>query len=110
MVNISRLSTHPVPITTSGLVTVAGQGPTDSNAPGNSSFVAGLARLPADSQWRLQSGAPAAAELLFTAELAGQEALHANADRGFIIGVFAPPDAHTITELEARVLTVWLRI
>ncbi len=42
MINISRLSTHPVPITSRGLITVAGQGPSDSNGAGKSSFVAGL--------------------------------------------------------------------
>lgn len=110
MVNISRLSTHPVPLTTNGLTTVAGQGPTDSNGAGKSSFIAALSLLHADEQWRLQSGAQAAAELLFTAELAGQEAAHANADRGYIIGVFAPPDADTSSELDATVLTVWLRV
>jgi hypothetical protein len=110
MVNISRLSTHPVPITARGLITVAGQGPTDSNGAGKSSFIAGLSLLHADDQWRLQSGAQAAAELLFTAELAGQEAAHANADRGYLIGVFVPPGADTEQELDAQVLTVWLRI
>lgn len=110
MINISRLSTHPVPITTKGLITVAGQGPTDSNGAGKSSFIAGLSLLHADDQWRLQSGAQAAAELLFTAELAGQEAMHANADRGYIVGVFKPPTAETVDGLEAAVLTVWLRI
>jgi chromosome segregation protein len=110
MINISRLSTHPVPITSRGLITVAGQGPSDSNGAGKSSFVAGLSLLHADDQWRLQSGAQAAAELLFTAELAGQEVVHANADHGYIIGVFVPPTARTLAEFEADVLTVWLRI
>ncbi|GGQ49653.1 coiled-coil domain-containing protein [Couchioplanes azureus] len=110
MINISRLSTHPVPITSRGLITVAGQGPSDSNGAGKSSFIAGLSLLHADDQWRLQSGAQAAAELLFTAELAGQESLHANADRGYIVGVFVPPGAHCVAELEADTLTVWLRI
>ena len=110
MINISRLSTHPVPITSRGLITVAGQGPTDSNGAGKSSFIAGLSLLHADEQWRLQSGAQAAAELLFTAELAGQEAMHANAERGYIIGVFVPPNCETEAELNAEVLTVWLRV
>lgn len=110
MVNISRLSTHPVPITSRGLITVAGQGPTDSNGAGKSSFIAGLSLLHADDQWRLQSGAQAAAELLFTAELAGQEAMHANADHAYLIGVFVPPECATEAELAAEVLTVWLRI
>ncbi|MEU4626891.1 hypothetical protein AB0G04_43825 [Actinoplanes sp. NPDC023801] len=110
MVNISRLSTHPVPITSRGLITVAGQGPSDSNGAGKSSFIAGISLLHADDQWRLQSGAQDAAELLFTAELAGQEVVHANADHGYIIGVYVPPSAQTLPELEANVLTVWLRI
>ncbi|GGM28237.1 hypothetical protein GCM10011608_11330 [Micromonospora sonchi] len=110
MVNISRLSTHPVPITPRGLITVAGQGPSDSNGAGKSSFIAGISLLHADDQWRLQSGAQDAAELLFTAELAGQEVVHANADHGYIIGVYVPPSTQTLPELEASVLTVWLRI
>ncbi|SIR90567.1 hypothetical protein [Micromonospora avicenniae] len=110
MINISRLSTHPVPITSRGLITIAGQGPSDSNGAGKSSFIAGLSLLHADDQWRLQSGAQAAAELLFTAELAGQEVVHANADHGYIIGVFVPPDSHTVAEIEADALTAWLRI
>lgn len=110
MINISRLSTHPVPITARGLITVAGQGPSDSNGAGKSSFIAGLSLLHADEQWRLQSGAQAAAELLFTAELAGQEAMHANADRGYLIGVFVLPQADTAEDLDASALTVWLRI
>jgi hypothetical protein len=104
------LSTHPVPITSRGLITVAGQGPSDSNGAGKSSFIAGLSLLHADDQWRLQSGAQAAAELLFTAELAGQEVVHANADHGYIIGVFVPPGSHTVAEFEADTLTAWLRI
>jgi len=32
MVDISRLSTHPVPVISQGLITVAGQGPKDSTA------------------------------------------------------------------------------
>ncbi len=40
MVDISRLSAHPVPLTNGGLITVAGQGPKDSNGAGKSSFIA----------------------------------------------------------------------
>lgn len=110
MVNISRLSTHPVPLTGRGLVTVAGQGPKDSNGAGKSSFIAALSLLHADDQWRLTSGAAGAAELLFTAELAAQEANFANADHGYIIGVFADPDLADLDQIEADALTVWLRI
>ena len=110
MVDISRLSAHPVPLTHRGLITVAGQGPKDSNGAGKSSFIAALSLLHADDQWRLAGGAPGAAELLFTAELAAQEARWSNADRGYVIGVFADPAATTPEELDASVLTVWLRI
>jgi hypothetical protein len=110
MVDISRLSAHPVPLTDRGLITVAGQGPKDSNGAGKSSFIAALSLLHADEQWRLAGGAPGAAELLFTAELAAQEARWANADRGYVIGVFADPGAITVEELDASVLSVWLRI
>ncbi len=110
MVDIARLSTHPVPVISEGLITVAGQGPKDSNGAGKSSFIAALSLLHADEQWRLTSGASSAAELLFTAELAAQEARWSNADRGFIIGVFADPAARSTDELRASALTVWLRI
>jgi len=110
MVDISRLSAHPVPLTHRGLITVAGQGPKDSNGAGKSSFIAAISLLHADDQWRLAGGAPGSAELLFTAELAAQEARWANADRGYVIGVFADPAATTAAELDAGTLTVWLRI
>ncbi len=110
MVDVSRLSTHPVPMISQGLITVAGQGPKDSNGAGKSSFIAGLSLLHADDQWRLASGAAGAADLLFTAELAAQETRYSNADHGYIIGVFAAPGAATVTELEESSLTVWLRI
>ncbi len=109
-VDISRLSTHPVPITTQGLVTVAGQGPKDSNGAGKSSFIAALSLLHADEQWKLASGAAGAAELLFTAELAAQESRWSSVDRGYLIGVFAPPEATTVSELNDECVTVWLRV
>lgn len=110
MVSISRLSTHPVPMISQGLVTVAGQGPKDSNGAGKSSLIAAVSLLHADEQWRLASGAPGAAELLFTAELAAQEGRWSNVDWGYVIGVFADPAAVTAGELSASALSVWLRI
>jgi chromosome segregation protein len=110
MVDIARLSTHPVPVISEGLITIAGQGPKDSNGAGKSSFIAALSLLHADEQWRLTSGAASAAELLFTAELAAQETRWSNADRGYIIGVFASPAAKTVSELRDSAITVWLRI
>jgi chromosome segregation protein len=110
MVNISRLSTDPVPLTGRGLVTVAGQGPKDSNGAGKSSFIAGIAFLSCDIQWRFGSGAQGVSELLFTAELAAQEANYANADYGYILGVFADPAVETLADLQSTALSVWVRI
>lgn len=110
VVNISRLSTHPIPMISQGLVTVAGQGPKDSNGAGKSSLIAAISLLHADEQWRLASGAAGAAELLFTAELAAQEGRWSNVDWGYVIGVFTDPHATTTDELSASALTVWLRI
>ncbi len=106
VVDISRLSTHPVPMIGQGLVTVAGQGPKDSNGAGKSSFIAALSLLHADEQWKLASGAAGAAELLFTAELAAQEGRWSNVDRGYVIGVFASPGSAP----QDDAVTVWLRI
>ncbi|TDW21191.1 chromosome segregation ATPase [Kribbella kalugense] len=110
VVDLSRLSTHPIPMIGRGLITVAGQGPTDSNGAGKSSWIAALSLLHADDQWRLTSGAPGAAELLFTAEAAGQEGNWSNVDRGYIIGVFSDPDLTDLDEIETAAITVWIRI
>lgn len=110
VVNISRLSTHPLPMISQGLVTVAGQGPKDSNGAGKSSLIAAISLLHADEQWRLASGAAGAAELLFTAELAAQEGRWSNVDWGYVIGIFADPRATTTEELSTSALSVWLRI
>ncbi|REE95103.1 chromosome partitioning protein ParA [Thermomonospora umbrina] len=104
-VNISRLSTHPVPTVPGTLIVVAGQGPKDSNGAGKSSFIAAITALLGDEQWRFASGARAVAELLFNAELAAQgESRWASADHGYIAGVFAEPD------LLDDAVTVWLRV
>jgi chromosome segregation protein len=110
VVDLSRLSTHPIPMVSQGLVTVAGQGPVDSNGAGKSSWIAALSLLHADDQWRLTSGAPGAAELLFTAEAAGQEGNWSNVDRGYIVGVFSDPELTDLAEIESAAITVWIRI
>ena len=110
MINISRLSAHPVPMVSGGLVTVAGQGPKDSNGAGKSSFIAGISLLSGDEQWRWSSGATDAAELLFTAEIAAQDGRWGNADHGYVIGVYTAQDAAGPAELAGSALTVWLRI
>jgi hypothetical protein len=110
LINISRLSAHPVPMVSGGLVTVAGQGPKDSNGAGKSSFIAGISLLSGDEQWRWSSGAPDAAELLFTAEIAAADGRWGNADHGYVIGVFTEHGAATPEALAGSALTVWLRI
>ncbi|MFK4034739.1 chromosome partitioning protein ParA [Nonomuraea wenchangensis] len=92
-VNISRLSTHPVPMVPGTLIVVAGAGPKDSNGAGKSSFIASITALLGDEQWRFASGAKAVSELLFNAELASGAGGRqwASADHGYIVGVFAPP-------------------
>ncbi|XVQ08686.1 chromosome partitioning protein ParA [Spirillospora sp. CA-255316] len=125
-VNISRLSTHPVPTVPGTLIVVAGQGPKDSNGAGKSSFIAAITALLGDEQWRFASGARAVAELLFNAELAAQgDSQWASADHGYIVGVFDHADGGAragtadagdgadgggVPDGEAGPLTVWLRV
>ncbi|GAA2588419.1 chromosome partitioning protein ParA [Actinomadura fulvescens] len=114
-VNISRLSTHPVPTVPGTLIVVAGQGPKDSNGAGKSSFIAAITALLGDEQWRFASGARAVAELLFNAELAAQgDAQWASAEHGYIVGVFDYPEGEEAEETddpaESTALTVWLRV
>ncbi|WP_245642327.1 chromosome partitioning protein ParA [Nonomuraea candida] len=92
-VNISRLSTHPVPTVPGTLIVVAGAGPKDSNGAGKSSFIASITALLGDEQWRFASGAKAVSELLFNAELASGAGARqwSSADHGYIVGVFGPP-------------------
>ncbi|SFN56716.1 hypothetical protein SAMN04489713_102429 [Actinomadura madurae] len=108
-VNISRLSTHPVPTVPGTLIVVAGQGPKDSNGAGKSSFIAAITALLGDEQWRFASGARAVAELLFNAELAAQgDSQWASADHGYIVGVF--DYAEPVEEDGETAVTVWLRV
>ncbi|TQS40914.1 chromosome partitioning protein ParA [Cryptosporangium phraense] len=107
LIGISRLSTHPVPLVPGCLITVAGQGPKDSNGAGKSSFIAALTLLHGDEQWRLASGARESADLLFSAEIAAQDREYASADHGYVVGVFADADAEHPAD---SALTVWLRI
>ncbi|GAA4293686.1 hypothetical protein GCM10023178_66390 [Actinomadura luteofluorescens] len=120
-VNISRLSTHPVPTVPGTLIVVAGQGPKDSNGAGKSSFIAAITALLGDEQWRFASGARAVAELLFNAELAAQgDSQWASADHGYIVGVFdyadpaeggGPVEGDGAEEEQGETaVTVWLRV
>ncbi|MGA4993270.1 chromosome partitioning protein ParA [Nonomuraea bangladeshensis] len=103
-VNISRLSTHPVPTVPGTLIVVAGAGPKDSNGAGKSSFIASITALLGDEQWRFASGAKAVSELLFNAELASGAGGRqwASADHGYIVGVFAPPGMNGFPDDDAQ--------
>src|ERR1700749_576956 len=92
-----------------GLVTVAGQGPKDSNGAGKPFFIAGIRLLSGAEQWRWSSGAPDAAELLFTAEIAAADGRWGNADHGYVIGVFTEHGAATPEALGTSGLNVWVR-
>lgn len=124
-VNISRLSTHPVPTVPGTLIVVAGAGPKDSNGAGKSSFIASITALLGDEQWRFASGAKAVSELLFNAELASGAGARqwASADHGYIVGVFGPADLMAesgpavpqeedalFDEPHSDSVTVWLRV
>jgi hypothetical protein len=109
MINISRLSTDPVPLVPGTLITIAGQGPVDSNGAGKSSLIAAVSLIHADEQWRLSSGATTAASMLFTARDAGQGDW-GNAGHGYVIGVFADPRVTEVDELTSSAVTVWIRI
>nr|WP_328816961.1 chromosome partitioning protein ParA [Nonomuraea cypriaca] len=106
-VNISRLSTHPVPTVPGTLIVVAGAGPKDSNGAGKSSFIASITALLGDEQWRFASGAKAVSELLFNAELASGAGARqwASADHGYIVGVFGTPGMEDFTSAPAATVT-----
>lgn len=107
-VDIARLTHHPVPITAGTFVAVGGRGPKgDSNESGKTSFLAATALLLGDTEWRMGgSGAAGAAALLFEPATAGVAAhVYTPAREGYVIGVFADPDA-----VQATAMTVWLRI
>ncbi|MEV4563567.1 chromosome partitioning protein ParA [Nonomuraea sp. NPDC049419] len=130
-VNISRLSTHPVPTVPGTLIVVAGAGPKDSNGAGKSSFIASITALLGDEQWRFASGAKAVSELLFNAELASGAGSRqwASAGHGYIVGVFGPPgmdgfappvpepqepaadgELFEVPDTSGGAMTVWLRV
>jgi hypothetical protein len=107
--DISRLTTHPVPLVPGTFIAVSGQGPKgDSNGSGKTSFLAAISLLLGDAQWRLEAnGSQDAAKLLFSLPSAGLSADcgYASADHGYVIGVFAEKEDPIGTAL-----TVWVRI
>lgn len=109
--DIARLTSHPVPIEAGTFVAVSGVGPKgDSNGSGKTSFLAALALLLADPQWRLTTtGGKEAHGLLFQPGAAGLDPSqqYPAASHGYVVGVFADPSA---ADVAADALTVWVRV
>lgn len=107
--DISRLTTHAVAIVPGTFVAVSGIGPKgDSNGSGKTTFLAALSILLADPQWNLESsGGRNASGILFRPDAAGLDpSLRATpAPYGYVVGVFAEPDA-----IRESAITVWVRV
>ncbi|WP_406377092.1 hypothetical protein [Streptomyces sp. NBC_00197] len=105
--DIARLTAHPVAIIPGAFVAVTGRGPKDSNESGKTSFLAALALLLGDPEWRMAGGGSVhAPRLLFEPVTAGASPeRHGPAHVGYVVGVFAEPD-----DPQATAHTVWLQI
>lgn len=108
-IDLGRLTHHAVPLVPSALVAVSGTGPErDSNGSGKTTFLAAIALLLGDPEWRVATaGGGDALGLLFDPDLSGDSAgLYDPARVGYVAGVFA----HTTTDGHYDDLTVWIRI
>ncbi|MFI6340963.1 hypothetical protein [Streptomyces sp. NPDC050535] len=105
--DIARLTAHPVAIIPGAFVAVTGRGPKDSNESGKTSFLAALALLLGDPEWRMVGGGSVhAPKLLFEPVTAGvAPERHGPAHVGYVVGVFAEPD-----DPQGTAHTVWLQI
>lgn len=105
--DIARLTSVPVAIIPGVFVAVTGRGPKDSNESGKTSFLAALALLLGDPEWRMTGGGSVhAPKLLFEPITAGAAPeRHGPAHVGYVVGVFAEPD-----DPQGTAHTVWLQI
>ncbi|MER5698789.1 hypothetical protein ABT255_17695 [Streptomyces mirabilis] len=105
--DIARLTAHPVAVIPGTFVAVTGRGPKDSNESGKTSFLAALALLLGDPEWRMSAGGSIhARKLLFEPVTAGTSPdRHGPAHVGYVVGVFAEPQ-----NPQATAHTVWLQI
>ncbi|MGC5346934.1 hypothetical protein [Streptomyces sp. DT171] len=105
--DIARLTAHPVAVIPGTFVAVTGRGPKDSNESGKTSFLAALALLLGDPEWRMSAGGSIhARKLLFEPVTAGASPdRHGPAHVGYVVGVFAEPQ-----DPQATAHTVWLQI
>lgn len=103
--DIARLTAHPVRLIPETFIAVTGMGPVDSNESGKTSFLAAVALLLGDPEWRVGgNGAGAVASLLFEPVTAGITGASA-ATEGYVVGVFADP-----TDIAKPACTVWMKI
>ncbi len=105
--SIARLTSHPVAIVPGTFVAVTGRGPKDSNESGKTSFLAALALLLGDPEWRMAGGGSVhAPKLLFEPVTAGASPeVNEAASIGYVVGVFAEPE-----DPLGSAHTVWLQI
>lgn len=105
-IDIARLTAHPVGLIPETFIAVTGRGPTDSNESGKTSFLSAVALLLGDPEWRVAGTGAASVEALLFEPITAGATLEVNAaTEGYIVGVFADPDAAEITSY-----TVWMRI
>lgn len=101
---VGRLSGHVVPLAAGAFIPVSGEGDrADSNGSGKTTFLAAVALLLGDPQWRLGNAAgDELVSLLFDPVSAGGAARGiAPASHGYVIGAF---------EQDGEARTAWLRI
>ncbi|XQE77506.1 hypothetical protein ACN24L_00015 [Streptomyces microflavus] len=105
--SVARLTSHPVAIVPGTFVAVTGRGPKDSNESGKTSFLAALALLLGDPEWRMSGGGSVhAPKLLFEPVTAGASPeVNEAASVGYVVGVFAEPK-----DPRGSAHTVWLQI
>ncbi|MFF0502987.1 hypothetical protein ACFYUH_05230 [Streptomyces fimicarius] len=104
---IARLTSHPVALIPGTFVAVTGRGPKDSNESGKTSFLAAVALLLGDPEWRMAGGGSAhAPKLLFEPVTAGASPeVSEPAQVGYVVGVFADPE-----DPQVSAHTVWLQV
>jgi hypothetical protein len=110
--DIGRLTSHPVALVPGTFVAVSGRGPGGgSNESGKTTFLAAVALLLGDAEWKLTgNGHLHAAELLFNPQAVGAEDQSVDAAmHGYVLGLFAQAPRHD-GEPPSELLTVWLRI
>lgn len=105
--DIARLTSHPVVLVPSSFIAVTGRGPKDSNESGKTSFLAAVALLLGDPEWRMSGAGPKQAPgLLFEPVTAGATPDdHGPATVGYVVGVFADS-----VSAQDTAHTVWLQI